>query len=183
MTPPHEVVAFWREAGAGKWFNGGEAFDRECLRFLDAHHAAARREHAHWQDTAEGLVALLILLDQIPRNIFRGSGHAFATDPLALHYAGRALAAGHDHAFETTLGGHTVPARIALAARTQPLLAYVERVPPYRIGNVVEIARILEVHLGQLLRHRTRRVEATKQHLISQRVESHRFRRNGRSSV
>ena len=96
MNPPHEVVAFWREAGAGKWFNGGEAFDRECLRFLDAHHAAARREHAHWQDTAEDLVALLILLDQIPRNVFRGSGHAFATDGLALHYARCAVARGMD---------------------------------------------------------------------------------------
>ena len=96
MNPPHEVVAFWRKAGAGKWFNGGEAFDRECLRFLDAHHAAARREHAHWQDTAEGLVALLILLDQIPRNVFRGSGHAFATDGLALHYARCAVARGMD---------------------------------------------------------------------------------------
>ena len=96
MNPPHEVVAFWREAGAGKWFNGGEAFDRECLRFLDAHHATARREHAHWQDTAEGLAALLILLDQIPRNVFRGSGHAFATDGLALHYARCAVARGMD---------------------------------------------------------------------------------------
>ncbi|TKS54982.1 DUF924 domain-containing protein [Luteimonas yindakuii] len=103
MSAGHAVVAFWREAGPGKWFNGGEAFDRECLRFLDAHHAAARREYEHWQDTPEGLAGLLILLDQIPRNVFRGSGHAFATDGLALHYARCAVARGMDLQVDTEL--------------------------------------------------------------------------------
>ena len=79
MTTPVAVTSFWRDAGMAKWFGGGDAFDAECRdRFLDAHHAAARREHAHWMDDAEGALALLILLDQIPRNVFRGSGHAFA---------------------------------------------------------------------------------------------------------
>ena len=101
---PADVVAFWREAGMGKWFRGGAAFDAECrARWLDAHFAAARREFEHWLDTAEGALALLILLDQIPRNVFRGSGHAFATDPLALHYAGRAIAAGFDAQVEPAL--------------------------------------------------------------------------------
>ncbi len=54
-------------------------------------------------DGAEGALALLILLDQIPRNIFRGSGHAFATDPLALHYANRAVDAGLDQQVEPEL--------------------------------------------------------------------------------
>ena len=106
-TTATEVVRFWRDAGAQAWFNGGEAFDRQCeSRFLDAHLAAARRGHEDWLDTAEGALALLLLLDQIPRNIFRGSGHAFATDPLALHYAGRALAAGLDAQVEQALVGH-----------------------------------------------------------------------------
>ena len=101
---PADVVAFWREAGMGKWFRGGAAFDAECrARWLDAHFAAARCEFEHWLDTAEGALALLLLLDQIPRNIFRGSGHAFASDGLARHYAGRALASGHDAAFEPML--------------------------------------------------------------------------------
>ena len=103
-TTASEVVRFWRDAGAQAWFNGGEAFDRQCeSRFLDAHLAAARRGHEDWLDTAEGALALLLLLDQIPRNIFRGSGHAFASDGLARHYAGRALASGHDAAFEPML--------------------------------------------------------------------------------
>ena len=99
-----DVVAFWREAGPGKWFGGGASFDAECRRRFEAdHHAAARGERAAWNDTPQGALALLILLDQIPRNIFRGSGHAFATDPLALHYAGRAVEAGLDLQVEPTL--------------------------------------------------------------------------------
>jgi len=94
---PRDVVAFWRDAGMAKWFRGGDAFDAECrAQFLDAHHAAARREYEHWMDNAEGALALLILLDQIPRNVFRDSGHAFATDSLARHYAARAVEAGFD---------------------------------------------------------------------------------------
>lgn len=94
---PAAIVAFWREAGYAKWFNGGDAFDRECEHhFLAAHLAAARRECEHWMDGAEGALALVLLLDQIPRNVFRGSGHAFATDGLARHYAERAVEAGLD---------------------------------------------------------------------------------------
>jgi uncharacterized protein (DUF924 family) len=105
-TTADEVVRFWREAGAAAWFNGGDVFDHECrTRFLEAHHAAARREHEGWLATADGALAVLLLLDQIPRNVFRGSGHAFATDGLAREYADRALAAGHDAAFEPMLRG------------------------------------------------------------------------------
>jgi uncharacterized protein (DUF924 family) len=94
---PGQVLAFWREAGYQKWFQGDAAFDDECrMRLLDAHYAAARRELENWVDGAEGALALVVLLDQIPRNVFRGSGHAFATDSLARHYAVRALKAGFD---------------------------------------------------------------------------------------
>lgn len=103
---PKAVVDFWRDAGMQNWFRGGDAFDRECdARFRDAHFAAGRRELERWLDTAEGGLALLILLDQIPRNIFRGSGHAFATDPLARHYAQRMIEAGRDRGFEDALRG------------------------------------------------------------------------------
>lgn len=99
-----EVVRFWTGAGPQAWFGGGEAFDRECeRRFLAAHLAAARRGLDGWLDTAEGALALLLLLDQIPRNVFRGSAHAYATDGLARHLADRALAAGHDQAFAPAL--------------------------------------------------------------------------------
>lgn len=104
MAEPVEVVDFWREAGPGKWFGGGPAFDAECrARFLEAHHAAARRELDHWGADAGGTLALLILLDQVPRNVFRDSGHAFATDGLALHHATRAVDAGLDGCVEEAL--------------------------------------------------------------------------------
>lgn len=97
MITPGDVIGFWREAGPGKWFNGGAAFDATCRqRFGDAHMAAARREFDGWMATADGALALLLLLDQIPRNIFRGSGHAFATDGLALHHAKHAVDNGLD---------------------------------------------------------------------------------------
>ena len=104
MTTPVAVTSFWRDAGMAKWFGGGDAFDAECRdRFLDAHHAAARREHAHWMDDAEGALALLILLDQIPRNVFHGSGHAFATDGLAREFARNAVDAGFDMRIDVPL--------------------------------------------------------------------------------
>ena len=94
---PSDVIAFWKEAGPCKWFAKDDAFDsRFRLGFGDAHCAAARRRLDSWAETPEGSLALLILLDQFPRNVFRGTGHAFATDPLALLFARRALAASHD---------------------------------------------------------------------------------------
>ena len=96
---PSAVVAFWRDAGAAKWFTKDAAFDAEITaRFENAHHAAARGELAHWADSWDGALALLLLLDQFPRNIWRGSAHAFAADPLARAVARAALAAGHDAA-------------------------------------------------------------------------------------
>lgn len=99
-----EVVAFWREAGPDRWFAKDPAFDaRFRERFLDLHFAAARREHDHWCGSAEGVLALAILLDQYPRNAFRGTGHMYATDPLARMFARRAIDLGHDAAVEPAL--------------------------------------------------------------------------------
>ncbi|MFD0740267.1 DUF924 family protein [Lysobacter koreensis] len=100
----HDVVEFWRQAGPGHWFARDAAFDTQCeSRFLQPHYAAARRECEHWMDDAHGALALLILLDQIPRNVFRGHAHAYATDPLARHYAARAVVAGFDREVEASL--------------------------------------------------------------------------------
>jgi len=92
---PSEVVTFWKDAGPDKWFAKDEAFDAVIRsRFEATHMAAARRELDHWADTAEGALALLILLDQFPRNMYRGTAHAFATDPLARCFAQRAVSRG-----------------------------------------------------------------------------------------
>lgn len=107
MTPlpsPAEIVAFWTQAGPARWFAKDDAFDAELRRlFLDAHMAAARRELDAWRDTPEGVLALMILLDQFPRNAFRGTGHQFATDPLALAIARRAVERGQHLAFDFPL--------------------------------------------------------------------------------
>ena len=104
MNPAEEIVAFWRDAGPGHWFARDESFDREiATRFSAAHHRAARRELDDWAESSEGSLALLLLLDQFPRNLFRGSAHAYATDPLGLVFADRAIARGHDQAIDRGL--------------------------------------------------------------------------------
>lgn len=103
MTMPSEILAFWRDAGPKAWFAKNDGFDDACRRFEPAHHAAARGEYSDWAMTAEGALALVLLLDQFPRNLYRGSAHAFATDPLARQMASKAIAAGHDQVFAPEL--------------------------------------------------------------------------------
>ena len=101
LITPSSVVAFWKEAGPRKWYAKDEAFDRE---FRDAgralHWAAARRELDDWIETAEGALALMILLDQYPRNSFRGTAHQFATDGLGLMFARQAWDRGWPRTFD-----------------------------------------------------------------------------------
>ena len=92
-----DIVAFWREAGPERWFKKDAAFDDEIRRrFLAAHEAAAAGKLAAWEQCADGALALLILLDQFPRNMFRGDARAFATDPLARAIAAGAIVRGFD---------------------------------------------------------------------------------------
>ena len=98
---PDTVLAFWRAAGPDKWFTKDSSFDDDIRsRFLATCEAAAARALG-WDDTPEGALALLIVLDQFPRNIFRGSARAFAADPLAREVAARAIARGFDQAVPT----------------------------------------------------------------------------------
>lgn len=96
---PQSVVAFWTDAGPQKWFAKDDAFDRDIRdRFLVTHEAAAQGRLSDWENNAEDALALLILLDQFPRNMFRGSARTFATDPLARDIAARAIDRGFDRA-------------------------------------------------------------------------------------
>ena len=95
MTTHADVLAFWTAAGPTRWFRKDAAFDAECRAGFEAdHHAAARGELDAWSETAEGVLALLLLLDQFPRNLYRDSGHAFATDAKARAVARAAVARG-----------------------------------------------------------------------------------------
>jgi len=92
-----EIVSFWRTAGPDRWFNKDPAFDEEIRqRFLDTYEAAAAGKLAGWEQNAQGALALLILLDQFPRNMFRGDARAFVTDPLARAIAAGAIVRGFD---------------------------------------------------------------------------------------
>jgi uncharacterized protein (DUF924 family) len=103
---PQDVVAFWKDAGRERWFRKDEAFDEEFrLRFLPAHEAAARGELDGWASTPEGALALLILLDQFPRNCYRATPRMFATDAKAREIARAAHGAGFDQQVDTELRG------------------------------------------------------------------------------
>lgn len=103
MASAGEIVRFWRDAGPKAWFAKDETFDGRCRGFEAEHHAAARRELSNWERNAEGALALVLLLDQFPRNMYRNSPHAFATDPLAQGVATRAIANGFDALTDSAL--------------------------------------------------------------------------------
>lgn len=103
-VPGADVVAFWADAGPGLWFAKDLGFDRRFReRFLKLHEAAARGELADWAATPTGSLALVILLDQFPRNSFRGTARMYATDAAARAAAAAAIAAGHDLEVDATL--------------------------------------------------------------------------------
>jgi uncharacterized protein (DUF924 family) len=102
MTTPSDVLTFWREAGPDHWYDRDEVFDAAIrTRFLSTYEAAAAGELSHWETTADGALALVIVLDQFPRNMFRNDPRAYATDPLARAVADRAIARGLDQQADT----------------------------------------------------------------------------------
>lgn len=110
LSPPQmpdqaqAMVDFWLAAGPEKWFRKDEQFDvllRES--FWEVHFAAARREYDDWLQQPLSALALILLLDQYPRNSFRATAHMFATDALALYYAHLALKAGFDQQVQEPL--------------------------------------------------------------------------------
>jgi uncharacterized protein (DUF924 family) len=97
LVSPDTIVQFWREAGPEKWFAKDEAFDQVCRdRFLSTYRAAARGDLNEWELTPDGALAAILLLDQFPRNMFRGTRDAYKTDPAAVMAADRAIEKGFD---------------------------------------------------------------------------------------
>ena len=98
-----EVLAFWFGEGPerGKprkaWFHKDPAFDAGIRdRFLALYEEAAGKRLGAWSERAAECLALVIVLDQLPRNMFRGTARAFASDALALESASRAVERGFD---------------------------------------------------------------------------------------
>jgi uncharacterized protein (DUF924 family) len=97
IASPADILAFWRTAGEARWFGKDAAFDDAIRRrFLATWEAARDGKLDSWQDSDDGALALVIVLDQFPRNMFRGDARAFATDPTARTVAMRAIDAGRD---------------------------------------------------------------------------------------
>ena len=111
MTEPDAVLEFWfgapeapdfgwqREA----WFKGGPAFDELCRRFEPAVEEAIAGGFEDWRWRPRHCLALILLLDQFPRNIYRGTARAFAGDPRARELAHFAVARGFDRTLPATL--------------------------------------------------------------------------------
>jgi uncharacterized protein (DUF924 family) len=92
-----DVVEFWRQAGPSMWFAKDADFDRRFREaFLRAHEAATRGDLDGWLATADGALALVLLLDQFPRNAFRGTPRMYASDATARRIAAAAIEVGHD---------------------------------------------------------------------------------------
>jgi uncharacterized protein (DUF924 family) len=101
IVTPDEVLDFWFSVDPKKWYLKDEAFDASIReRFLATYEAAAAGKLSDWEAAPETALALVIALDQFPRNMFRGSPRTFAADPLALTTAKRAIAQGYDKQLE-----------------------------------------------------------------------------------
>ncbi|MDO5528770.1 MAG: DUF924 family protein [Paracoccus sp. (in: a-proteobacteria)] len=101
MTTPNEIISFWRdEVGPQGWYEAKDEVDEQVRkRFLPAW-TRAQELAEEWAGTPEGALAAIILTDQFPRNMFRGDGRSFDTDPLSRRLADAAIAAGHDMAID-----------------------------------------------------------------------------------
>jgi uncharacterized protein (DUF924 family) len=92
---PAMILAFWRAAGSDRWYKPDDAFDADLRRrFFGLWRKAAGGELSCWEATDDGALALVIVLDQFPRNMFRGDARVYSSDALALEVANRAIARG-----------------------------------------------------------------------------------------
>jgi len=101
---PADILTFWRTAGPDKWYAKDDAFDQELRdRFMALWEAGRDGKLSAWQDTDDGALALVIVLDQFPRNMFRGDPGMFSTDASALAVSTRAIAEGRDKRIDPAL--------------------------------------------------------------------------------
>ncbi|MGB0551279.1 MAG: DUF924 family protein [Alphaproteobacteria bacterium] len=99
-----EIIEFWFGPVPGEkrdiWLERSNEYDAELrTRFGDVHDRASPGECDHWTETPKGIMALIVLLDQFSRNLYRGDACAFATDAKALEIADVAIENGSDRKF------------------------------------------------------------------------------------
>jgi len=94
---PADVLSFWRQVGPERWYERDDALDADVRsRFLELWRKAAAGKLSSWEATDDGALALTIVLDQFPRNMFRDDIRTYSSDALAREVAGRAIARGAD---------------------------------------------------------------------------------------
>lgn len=100
LPSANDVLDYWRDLGPDRWFVHDPALDADVrARFAALYQAAAAKRLGDWENHASGTLARVIVLDQFPRNMFRGTAAAFAADPVARTVAARAIARGFDRHF------------------------------------------------------------------------------------
>ena len=101
---PEAILAFWREAGQARWYKRDAAFDAAVRsQFLPLWQKAASGELSSWEASDDGALALVIVLDQFPRNMFRDDIRTYSSDALAREVASRAIARGADLRVDASL--------------------------------------------------------------------------------
>ena len=104
LVTPADIISFWREAGRERWYKRDDAFDAEIhRRFHETWQKAVAGELSPWEATDEGALALVIVLDQFPRNMFRDDPQMFSSDQVAREVASRAIGRGVDARTEPRL--------------------------------------------------------------------------------
>lgn len=94
---PTDILEFWAGLGDEAWWSKNEELDKEIInRFGKLHANAVDGKLDNWADTPDGALALIIVLDQFSRNMFRGSPKAFSNDPKALQITKTAIELGLD---------------------------------------------------------------------------------------
>jgi uncharacterized protein (DUF924 family) len=103
-TLPAEILAFWRAAGRDRWYRRDDGFDTQVrARYLELWRKASAGELSSWETSDDGALALTIVLDQFPRNMFRDDALTYASDSLAREVAARAIARGVDRRIDPAL--------------------------------------------------------------------------------
>ncbi len=101
---PTGILAFWRDAGPDRWYTRDDGFDAVVRRrFLDLWRKAAAGQLSSWEASDDGTLALVVVLDQFPRNMFRGDARTYASDALAREVAHRAIERGVDARIDPAL--------------------------------------------------------------------------------
>jgi uncharacterized protein (DUF924 family) len=97
MITPKDILHFWLvEAGEKAWYDGGHLDAKIAVRYEPLWQAARAGKLDAWMARPDSALALLIVIDQFPRNMFRGTARAFASDPQALSAAKQSIRMGHD---------------------------------------------------------------------------------------